>query len=404
MPRAAATRLVRRDLIESASTALLARFLAPWSTFLATRNIDPLALGDSPTDATRTRLYNLLARGDPALPSDLRQELTDLDEMATLGGHDQLLAVVAERALAKLPRGLTPVDLALVARLDRQDEYRAARVRVECAGVTRYAEYEPRAVARFIAYRDAARVESAKRALGAWFETRNRTAYCDVFVVESADEVMFEVTHGEPPRAHGLLDDKLARRVERLVVTRRDHLIVRRKTGRLQVHARYGNEKETYRRVVGEAFHNDANHYSPAAHLNLAALATHPARALSPEGVPGLEAVHLRALELALLGGGRIEVKHPECALPLLAKEEARSLFRGADVRRATLSLVLRGRSSPVRVELTSSGGVHFNRSDPAIEALAREFLTRRGLLAARAEEESSAIDSDADAAVSEAG
>jgi hypothetical protein len=386
MSRAVAKRLVRRDVIEAASALLLARFLAPWATFFATRSIALDALVDASSNA-RTRLYELLARGDAAMPSDLRQELVDLDAMATVGGHDQLLAALSKLSDAAPKRGLVPVDFALTARLEHVDAYRAARVCLECSNVTRYVDYEPRSAARFSGFRDKSRIESMSRTLGAWFESRNRTSYCDVFVVESHDEVLFEITHGEPPRAHGLLDERLARRVERLVITRRDHAIIKRSTGRLQIHARYANEKETYRRVIGEVFFESADHYAPTADVDLSPFTDAPARALSSEGIAGLESVRLRAIELALPGGARVEIKHPESALSLLMSDSAQALFRAATAKRVTLDLDLRGRSSPVRVELTAAGGVHFDRSDPAIEAVALELFERRKILPPRARE-----------------
>jgi len=384
---APARRIVRRELVESLDALLLGRLLSPWALYLASRKIGVGALATTPNDSVRKALYELFARGDASMPEGLRQTLVDLGAVATPDGHDAILEVAKEGHLPLPPLGLHVADFALAALLDHPALFAGARLRVACSAVSRFVEFEPKTIAGLDALRDERRVAAARRAVSDYFASRNRTSFSEILVVETPLDVLVEVTHGESPRSHGVLEkhehaSEIGRTVKTLVLSRRDHVVVDRETGRLAVNARYPGEKDLYRRVIGELLTGDPDHFGPFALIRLEALRADLDAALSHDGISGLLGIELRGLSLATDDGYRATHAVPTCLAKRFGAPGLDALLRDARVRKATLALTLEGRAKPLRIELTAPNGLVFDRTEPDVERVARAYLVARGLLA----------------------
>lgn len=379
--RVATKRLIRRDVLEGVSRPLLVRLLAPHQTWLAEHGLSLDALAcpqpDLDRDAPLRQLYTLLTRG-AAVPAELRDALVDVDALATPAGHDEIQRLAAARGSLGPASGLCPADHAFTAWLDHRPLFEAARVVIACDAVTRFVEIDACAVPALD--RLDQRAEELSEALSGWFAARNRTPYVDVLPVETEADVLFEIVHGQLPRAQSELDGALRRSHRTTRLTRRDHVVIDRRTGRLAVQACSPGEREAYRQAFGRVLLGDADAFTPRPLLTLAPLLNGP---VAP--VPGVLAVRLLGLTLFHAPGRTTTIADKVDLTPYLGSDAGQAALEGASPCAAVLGLVVHERRLPLRVELAAPSGLRFDRRDARMEATVRSLLTARGLLAAPA-------------------
>ena len=385
MAKSTSKRLVSRDLLESLSRPLLARLLENHALFCRARRIDLAVLAASSQNdfAALTTLFEVLSRGDAALPPDLARDFLDLREVAE-GGHDDFYAIAKERGAAPPPMGLTPGNLALTMQLDHPELFRAVRVRVQCSSAGSFVEFDATTDATV---RDAMSAEvraKLERLIGAWFASKNRTAFCEVWVTESETEIFIEITHCETPRSQGELDtESMTRRLRTFVATRRDHVIVDKESGRLAVQARYANEKELYRATLGEVFHGDAKHYVARDLFALGSLLERGAAAFPADPALGVESVIVRALHGRRADTFDVKLGYHGPLFEAITPEWLRAQIAADDIKQLTLDIQIAGRDKLVRVQLTRPNRLVMERGDSAVERVVRGYFTSRGVLAA---------------------
>jgi hypothetical protein len=381
MGRPASKRIVSRELLERLARPLLVRILAPYGLWCQARHVDLDALARSSDDAAIVPLYKWLAKGDAAMPVDLRQQMLDLAEVATKDGHDEIFRVAAERGLPSPPRGLTPEDLAATMLLDAPAIFRAARVRMECSVAASFTEYEAKTSARIADAACEDKRREAERLIGGDFDARNRTAVCELFVLETPEEILFEITHGEAPKTHGEIDPaSMTIKQRTFIATRRDHVIVdKESTARMAIQARYANEKRLYARVIGLVWHGSEAHYGEREILDLGCL-NEGVSALEPDGFEGVHAVRVRRVK-GKRGRLKIDLGHEDLAQEIAHDEHVRELVATADVRELEVEMEIDGRGEPLRVTLARPNRLVFDRSVAAVERVVRAFFVSKGVL-----------------------
>lgn len=372
--------IVRLDLLEAVRPELLLRFLRPFATYLAARAIplDDLVVSPEWLGA----LHRVLNAVDPQMPAELQQALLDIADLTTDAAHEQVLALARHQQLSlfTVNARTTPEDLAFVVYLDHRDVFHAAHARTQSSEVRKFVEFVARDRTPPRASAAGGRRALLAQRLGQWFSERNRTAFCDVRVVETDTEIRFLVIHGRPPRSHGAIESDERRGRVSYVPDKHDLLVVDKRSGRLAVNAQYPREQDLYRRALGAVYWDDEEHFSlapmytgqPITELGSAALAAH--------GVPGVVRVALRELTIASEGavGEAITLIGIDVG-PLLDGGLGRLVRRHGVVAAFRLELCLVGRRRPVRLDIRVPSHLSFDRrvgSD-----VVREYLLEAGFM-----------------------
>ena len=291
--------LVRLDLLESVQPELLRRFLRPFAAYLGGRGV---VLDGAPfDDAGLELLHRTLNSVDPAMPTDLQQGLLDIADLTSESAHEQVLSIAHQQQLSlfTLNARTTPEDLAFAIYLDHRDLFRTAHARAQSSEVRRFVELVGKDTAPPGSLGSGGRRALLAKRLGNWFRERNRTAFCDVRVVDTADEVRFLVIHGRPPRSHGAIESDDRRGRVSYVPDKHDLLVFDRRTGGLAIHAQFPREQEFYRRALGAVYWNDEDHFAMAPLFSGQPLSELGSAAVAPLGVPGVAAVALRAITVS---------------------------------------------------------------------------------------------------------
>ena len=213
--------------------------------------------------------------------------------------------------------------------------------------------------------------------LGRWFGERNCTRFCDVRVAERDGEVTFLVIHGRGPRNTSIIENDTARSRLSFIPDKQDTIVYDVETGRLAVNARWPVEHDTYRRLVGEVFFKDADHFLAHEVYTGDPLVEDGAAALSVAGIPGLVGAALKKFEVHDTSepAERLLWRGPDLGRKL-GSEEARVYFDGRVVSYLRLALALRGRKRLLSVEITPPNKVTYDRR--VGDAVVREFLLAR--------------------------
>jgi hypothetical protein len=156
-------------------------------------------------------------------------------------------------------------------------------------------------------------------------------------------------------------------------------------SGTLLVHAPVAM-KEIVRASLGEAMTGARAFFRPARSYDLSPFAD-PDTALAPTGMPArLRRVELHALHVQTAGRTILSAVRPRASV--LADDEATesiaAALRAGDPVGVKLYLFLDERPRPVCVEIATKGGknvVDFDRSDPELVTIVREYLRACGVL-----------------------
>jgi hypothetical protein len=373
--------LVRLDLLEAVRPELLVRFLRPFEDHLTSRGV---ALDGVACDAEWiASLHAVLNAVDPEMPAELQQGLLDVADLATDSAHEHVLSIARSQQLGlfTVSARTTPEDLAFEVYLDHRDLFRSAHARTQSTEARRFVEFFAKDATPLVSHDSAARHALLARAAGTWFRDRNRTAFCDVRVSVVGDEVSFVVIHGRPPRNHGAIESDDRRTRVTYVPDKHDILVFDRRTGRLAVNAQFFGEQDFYRRVLGRVFWDDEDHFVAQPVYTGEPLVDEGAAALQPLGIPGLAAVALREMKVAVpadVNGGVIAWKAHDLG-PLLASPLGRLVLRYGEVVQFQLSLVLTGRPRPVRVDVQVPNHLSFDRRVGG--DIVREYLLESGFM-----------------------
>lgn len=111
--------------------------------------------------------------------------------------------------------------------------------------------------------------------LGPWFDSRQRTRTCEVFVYEEGTEIRCLVTHGAPYRTDANIT---TRTLERSRIgyrpQRHDSILYDTGTGILRIHAQFPAERIAYAEAFGRVLFDDRAYFPEGASYTLEPLRT----------------------------------------------------------------------------------------------------------------------------------
>jgi hypothetical protein len=385
-PTPSTRRPVPRQLLERVSRPLLVRLLAPYAAALEAVHAFPLAALAASAQTDRTQvdtLWRLLADA-PADLVELRDDLIAVADASTPGAHEVLLGHDTERLL---DRELSAEDCAAVARLDHRPLFEAARAQTAGGAQPKaYATYKSRALRPL----STETLPEFERQMSEAMYARNRSDYFKAHVWRNAAEHHMDLVFGRLAAARDLLNKvgSAGARVLHDVTTQvtdrfteRTHAIYHDDTGELDV-AGYDWFKETVRRTFGLAHFGDEAHFFGDETITLAPLADLDS-ALSNFGVPGLETVHLQEMWIDL-GGARpsyICVGARGNCMDTAAGDYGRRALTDGTVVEATFLLKIANRLRPLKLHLVAPRKMEFDRRDPRIVRIVREWMACAGFM-----------------------
>lgn len=372
--------LVRLDLLEAVQPALLVRFLRPFAAYLGGCGV--LLEHTCFDGAWLERLHRTLNAVDPEMPPDLQQGLLDIADLTSESAHEQVLSIAHQQQLSlfKLNARTTPEELAFAIYLDHRDLFRTVHARAQSSEVRRFVELVGKDAAPPVSLGSGGRRALLAQRLGTWFRERNRTAFCDVRVVETEEEVRFLVIHGRPPRSHGAIESDERRGRISYVPDQHDLLVFDRRTGRLAIHAQFPREQDLYRRALGAVYWDDEEHFEAAPLFSGQPLSDLGSAAVEPQGVPGVAAVALRSITVAseAVAGEAITWVGANVAANL-DSGVGRLVRQFGVVTAFRLDVGLTGRQRPVRVDVRVPNHISFDRRVGA--DVIHEFLLEAGFM-----------------------
>ena len=383
-------RPVPRQFLERVARPLLARLLSAYAPALVDVHAFPLAAlaASAQTDRTHVAaLWHLLGTAPPDLVP-LRDDLVAVADVATHAGHEILLAHDGARVL---DHELGAEDCAATARLEHRALFDTARAQAagqsQAKSFATFQSASPRPLPR-----DGACRASFKRRMIEDLNARGRSTVFQVHEWQSGFELHMELVYGRLASARDLIKKTKAGDAPDVVVheitaqvtdrsTERAHAVFHDDTLHLDV-AGPDWMKELIRRVLGETHFGSVAHFQGDEAVTLAPLAD-MAAALSVEGVPGLKKVELQELWTNLGGpnGAWAAVgARGDCNAGASSGYVARFLSEGASME-ASFLLWITGRTRPLKLKLVPPRRLEFDRRDPRVERIVRDWVVARGFM-----------------------
>lgn len=371
--------LISLSLLEGVSPPLLSRLLQPHVAFLAASGI---ALGDSP--AALARLHRLLGR--EGVPEELVDALLQIEALADEDNHDDMLAQAGADQLDLFARAkrLSTADLAFTIYLDHRDVFQEAGPTLGAERVTRFVEFCGHDLRPAPALTSKTRRERLVEALQHWFASRHRTGYVEVEIAETPTEFNFHIIHGRPEKRRTVIsDDERARTSLSYIPDKHDLLIYDPNTHKLCINAQFAIENNFYRRVIGEVYFGDVEHFQPRSVFTGVPIQEEGTAALSVDGVDGLRSVVLRELTIERPRHATVFFKGDDLSKELQSKHE-REVIRSGTIAQMRFALGLAGRTRALRVEVSLPNTLSYDRRiEPDV---VRAFLRKRGFRAVATE------------------
>jgi hypothetical protein len=375
----ASTRIVRREVLERTPRALLVRIFAPFADFFAAHGIalDALAATEQMDRALVRRAYDALHADVEAVPGDLRANLAAIDGLSNSSGQTALFELCPE--LATVRRG--PEETAATALVDYPEAFaRARKVADSSAGPT-FSDFDASSL-------DAPEVTPTTTGailagVLAWLVRQGRSRHCDHHLVTKANELHLEIDHGRLPATDDVVGESLELTQMTLVRTERAHVIVDLARGRASIHGAHAAIKDLLRRLVGEHWYGNPDHFRRGGIYTLDPLARNLDDALSFADVPRIKEITLLGLQVAtpyardrrdsLEGEDVRTLRDSDRFLKLLADGAVPEWFK--------LRMKIEGYTRPFVVELAAARKKAPSKLPDEIEKIVDEWLIARGFI-----------------------
>lgn len=252
----------------------LSRLLAEHSAYFERHGIDVGALTNG--DACARRLLEVFTQPDDAMPGTLLQAIHLLDALADEAGHERILEEARRCSvdLGAMPDDLCPGDFALAVWLEHPWLVRVCREKTVCQSFKRYYEFRSPDGRRLDLSTVKAKIGELQEILGPWFDSRQRTPTCEVFVYEEGTEIRCLVTHGALYRTDGTITAKLQREQIGYRPQRHDSIIYDTDSGILKIHAQFATERMAYREAFGRVLFEDPAYFPEGPTYTLECLRT----------------------------------------------------------------------------------------------------------------------------------
>jgi hypothetical protein len=380
MPVGETHRPIPRAFLERVSRALLVRILSPHDAALRAHavSIEALAATEQKDRSQVDALVSLLLASPPELHL-LRDDVCAIADVATI--HERLLEKDTDRLLDP---ELGAEDCAATLFLDRRAKFDEARPHSGSTEGRVYATFEsksPRALpddpARHRAFDDAMRAELAGRGRSSLFKRH-------VAPPRGAERHM-ELVYGKVAAAHDLVGkvDGGSHEITAQVTqrsTERARVVFHDDTLRLDV-AGPNWMKEVVRRIFGEAYFDDAEHFHGAEVISLEPLGAGLESALRCDDVPGLDRVTIKQLSVDIGADNWITATSKnDCQREPAAPWVLKMLAEGAGAE-ATFILKPKFKPRVTMLKVCTPGKLEFARTDPRVVRVVREWLAARGYM-----------------------
>jgi len=289
----ASTAIVRSEVLYRVPRALLVRILGPFEAFFAARAVSLAELAaTAQDDRTLVRAaLDALHADVSAVPAPCRAQLSALNALATASGQTTLFALCPD--LTKTRVG--PEEAAAVAMLDYPEQFARAMKAAEDATLT-FSDYD--ASSKRAPNITDETYPALRALLVEWMVAHGRGALLNLHASERGHELHLEIENGRIPVTDDLVGESLDLTQVTLVRAERAYVILDRARGRLSVHASHPAIKELLRRVIGDQFYGNPQHFRRAGVYSLDPLAQGLDAALAYDDVPGLEEVVLVGIKI----------------------------------------------------------------------------------------------------------
>ncbi len=302
-------RFARPRALEAVGRPLLLRFFETFQRAGSARGLvlPSPDLPDPEWFAAVARLFSL----PEALPDDLVEALYSIDEMSTAEGQEQLERAASEAGLGpEFAEKSTRQDLALqvwlaapalLARVHNQQRMRRLS-RFEYFGTALPAEKRPPFTPP-----DAQTVQRITALLDPWFARHRRghnTSRIELYFASEppppeglGPEYWFLVRHGDPFRRTSKVEEQRTE-ILHFRPQRDDVVVYSAFADEIRVNCRTRGERDLYVRSFGEGLRGCADYFSVRDTYTLEPLRTAGPDALLADGIPGLDKVVLREVQV----------------------------------------------------------------------------------------------------------
>jgi hypothetical protein len=341
--------------------------LAPHKDYFARRGLDLAKLKNG--DGHDRQLLEVFTAPDEAMPPDLLQSLYVLDDLADEAGHDRLIAE-AERQGVQLNgivgADLTPGEFAIAAHLNHASLVRVCHERTIYRNIKNYEEYQATGSKQLTLKTVKAKRTALEQEMAPWFEAKDRSAACEIYVYEEQDDIKFEITHGRPYRTDGTIDKKLKRSRVAYRPQKHDSVIYDTRTRVLKLNAQSAAEKDLYRKSIGKILFDDAD-YFPAGDIYTLA----PLRKAKPAlaTVTGMDSVRMTEVWIQVDDEHGFVQTSRAYNLLTVAERHGNPNFAQGKIVRASFLIKYRSGGRPRKLELRPPNVAIYDRArdgDPA--------------------------------------
>jgi len=337
-------------------------------------NIEELKNND-PTDR---KLLAVLTQPDEEMPRDLLEALYVLDDLADETGHDRILAE-AERMdgqgdVKSLPDDLNPGEFAIGVYLRRPDLIRVCHEKTIYRKIKNYQEYQA-TTDKPLAFATArAKSKELERALGKWFESKNRSPACEIYVYEEGEEIKFQVTHGRTYRTDGSFDKALRRSRVAYRPQKHDSVVYDKPTYVLKINAQTSQEKDLYRAKFGEVLFGDPEHFPGGEIYTLEPLGRRSPQLRIPAGI---QSVRLSEVWIEMVDG-LLQISRAYDLLKSIEDHHRPNLVEGRLIRASFLIKYMSG-GRPRKLEIRPPNVAIYDRDRDGTAA--EGFMQANGFL-----------------------
>ena len=352
--------------------------LDPHKAYFQRQGLDVARLENG--DEHDRRLLEVFTNPDAEMPSGLLDSLYLLDDLADDAGHDRILAE-AERQRVQLNgvvgEEMSPGELAIAVQLQHPKIVRRAHEMTLYRKIRNYEEYRGKGNKTLTLKASRAGRAALEAEMAPWFEAKNRSKACEIYVYEEAGEIKSEIMHGRPYRTEGTLE-KVKRSRVAYRPQKHDSVIYDTRTGVLKLNAQTAAEKELYRKSFGKILFDDAGYFADSEIYTLA-----PLRQAKPKlvCVTGMKSVRMTEACVKVDDDpGVVQTSRGHDLIAMTERHGTPNLAQG-EIVRASFFIDLQSGGRPRRLEIRRPNVALYDRARDGV--VVEAFLRANGFFSA---------------------
>lgn len=355
----------------------MAQLLLPYADYFNANGLDVTKLKNG--DGHDRQLLEVFTKADEDMPPKLLESLYVLDDLADENGHDRILTEAERLGLdlnGIVGQDLSPGEFAIAVHQAHPRVLTVCHDKTLYRKVKNFEEYQTPGERRLPLKTAKAKAPAMEKEMAPWFESKNRSRACEIYVYEERHELKFQITHGRPFRTDPSFDKKLERSRVAYRPQKHDTVVYDTRYGVLKVSAQTSAEKELYRRTFGKFLFGDEDHFPEGELYTLKPLRSGKA-ALAP--VAGIDSVRLTEVWIALDDDQSFtQVSRAYSLIEAAAKHGQPNLQQGKLVR-AAMMVKYKSGGRPRKLELRPPHVAIFDRDRDG--EVAEAFLKANGFL-----------------------